>query len=115
MGKHLRLNRNKNADADSTRIEPRTNRAKYSISNLFAKLEVRTGCRPSFFCVSIIAPRPQVVKDFFNYYCPLTELSVFSAMSMTTNSDLQPVLNLIAQSEMPELTIKVVPSRRSMP
>ena len=41
------------------------------------------------------------------FYCPFT--------SIITNSDRQPVLNLIAQSEMPEVTIKSVFLRRSIP
>lgn len=38
-----------------------------------------------------------------------------SIHSIITNSDRQPVLNLIAQSEMPEVTIKSVFLRRSIP
>lgn len=40
-------------------------------------------------------------------HCPL--------ISTITNSERQPVLNLIAQSEIPEVTIKSVPLRRSKP
>lgn len=50
---------------------------------------------------------PFDINNHIFCHCPL--------ISTITNSERQPVLNLIAQSEIPEVTIKSVPPRRSKP
>ena len=71
----------------------------------------RQGVLRNRFCFPAVCPGKRRGKR----YLPFFSAAVFLLMSMTTNSDLVPVLNFIAQSERPEVTMKFVLFRFSRP
>lgn len=74
--------------------------------SLTAMRKIIHGFAPTY--ASALHPLPgKPPKGLSQGYLPCT--------SITTYSDLQPVLNRMAQSEMPEVTMKSVPPRLSRP
>lgn len=84
------------------------------VSNLKICLRLQYPFRISSF-LSRTYSMPKGIPDFPMYRKSLSYYRRFPFTSITTYSALQPVLNWMAQLEMPEVTIKFVPPRCSKP